>query len=146
MSKDKIMEKPSIGLRHDAVNELLGAAPGWLIRWGISVFCGAIAVLLVGAYFFKYPVVIIAPITVTTEQPAIWVVAQASGRIDSIYVEDHAFVEKDCLLAALITTYSKAIPFAGELTGTAEIAAEEMSLLEHLVNPLKYLWSRTGEK
>lgn len=95
---------PPIELRHDAVNELLGAAPGWLVRWGISVFCGVIAVLLVGAYFFRYPVVIIAPITVTTEQPAIWVVAQASGRIDSICVEDHAPVKKDQILAIINNT------------------------------------------
>jgi HlyD family secretion protein len=104
MSKNEEKDNPSIELRHEAVNELLGSAPGWLTRWGISVFCGLIAVLLVGTYFFSYPVIITAPITVTTEQPAIWIVAQASGRIDSIYVEDHAPVAKDQLLAVINNT------------------------------------------
>ncbi|MDR1226583.1 MAG: HlyD family secretion protein [Prevotellaceae bacterium] len=106
MSKDteKVKGNPPIELRHEAVSELLGAAPGWLTRWGISVFCSVILVLLVGAYFFRYPVVITAPITITTEQPAVWVVAQASGRIDSIYVADHAPVEKYQILAVINNT------------------------------------------
>lgn len=27
-----------IELRHEAIQELLGTPPNWLIRWGISVF------------------------------------------------------------------------------------------------------------
>lgn len=104
MSAGQEKSRPPIELRHTAVNELLGAAPGWLVRWGVSVFCGVIVVLLVGACFFSYPEVITAPITVTTRQPAVWVVAQASGRIDSIYVEDHAPVEKGRLLAVINNT------------------------------------------
>lgn len=46
------------------------------------------------------------------------------------------------LQEVLTTTYSKSIPFTGELTGVAEIATKEMSLLEHLISPLKYLWSK----
>ncbi len=42
----------------------------------------------------------------------------------------------------LTTTYGKEIPFTGELTGTASITTKEMSLLEHLLSPLKYLWSK----
>lgn len=42
----------------------------------------------------------------------------------------------------LKTTYDKTIPFTGELTGFAEIVTKEMSLLEHLLRPLKYLWSK----
>lgn len=41
----------------------------------------------------------------------------------------------------LTSTYHQKLEFKGELTGNAEIATKEMSLLEHLINPLKYLWS-----
>ena len=94
-------EKPRIELRHDSINELLGAAPGWIIRWGTTVFFGVIAVLLVGAYFFRYPVVVKAPVVITTQQPAIWVVAQTNGKIDSIYVDNGSFVNKNQVLAVI---------------------------------------------
>jgi len=96
-----INEKPRIELRHDSVNELLGSTPEWIIRWGTTVFFGVIIVLLVGAYFFRYPVVVKAPVVITTEQPAIWVVAQNSGKIDSIYVENGSFVNKNQVLAVI---------------------------------------------
>ena len=94
-------EKPHIELRHDAINELLGSAPGWLVRWGITVFFAVIVTLLVGAYFFRYPVVVRSPVVITTEQPAIWVVAQSSGKIDSIYVENGSLVNKNQVLAII---------------------------------------------
>ena len=94
-------EKHQIELRHDAVNELLGSTPGWLVRWGISVFFGIVIILLAGAYFFKYPVVVNAPVVITTEQPAIWVVAQTNGKIDSIYVENGSYVNKNQVLAVI---------------------------------------------
>lgn len=43
---------------------------------------------------------------------------------------------------SLKSTYDKMIPFTGELTGTAEIATKEMSLLEHLINPIRYLLNK----
>ena len=94
-------EKPKIEIRHDTINELLGSAPGWLIRWGTTVFFGVIAVLLVGSYFFKYPVVFKAPVVITTQQPAIWVVAQTSGKIDSIYVDNGMYITKNQVLAVI---------------------------------------------
>ena len=94
-------EKPKIELRHDTINELLGAAPGWLIRWGTTVFFGIIALLLVGSYFFRYPVIVKAPVVITTQQPAVWVVAQTNGKIDSIHVDNASFVHKNQLLAVI---------------------------------------------
>ena len=94
-------EKPNINLRHDTLNELLGSTPGWLVNWGITVFFGVIVTLLVGAYFFRYPVIVSSPVVITTEQPAIWVVAQTNGKIDSIYVENGSFVSKNQLLAII---------------------------------------------
>ena len=94
-------EKPHIDLRHDAINELLGSAPGWLVRWGITVFFGVIVTLLTGTYFFRYPVVVRSPVIITTEQPAIWIIAQSSGKINSIYVENGAHVDKNQILAVI---------------------------------------------
>lgn len=93
-----------IELRDEAIQELLGAPPGWLVRWGISIFFGIIITLLVGAYFFRYPQMIEAPIVVTTEQPSVWIVAKSSGKIDSIYVKNQSYVQNDQLLAVIHNT------------------------------------------
>lgn len=42
----------------------------------------------------------------------------------------------------LVTTYKRKIEFTSEMTGVAEISLKEMSLLEHFVSPLKYLWNK----
>ena len=57
----------------------------------------------------------------------------------------YAIVEITFDQKELKSTYNKKIDFKGELTGTAEIETKQMSLLEHLINPLKYLWSNMEE-
>ena len=39
----------------------------------------------------------------------------------------------------LITSYNKAIPFSGELSGTAEITIEDLTLMQRFISPLKYI-------
>lgn len=42
----------------------------------------------------------------------------------------------------LITSYHKRVAFNGELTGIAEITTEDMTLIEHFISPLKYLFNK----
>lgn len=93
-----------IELRDENVQDLLGNPPGWLVRWGISVFFGIIITLLVGAYFFRYPQMIEASVVITTEQPSVWVISQGSGKIDSIYVRNQSYVQKNQILAVIHNT------------------------------------------
>lgn len=90
--------------RHEAVQELLGVPPGWLVRWGITLFFGIVAVLILGSYFFRYPETVKASVTITTERPSVWIVAQSSGNIDSIYVRNHDSVKKGELIAVIHNT------------------------------------------
>lgn len=96
-----IENKSKIELRHEAIQELLGVPPGWLTRWGITVFFCVIVALLIGCYFFQYPDTITASTTITTEQPVTWIVAKGSGNIDSIYVTDNTKVKKNQIIAVL---------------------------------------------
>jgi hypothetical protein len=65
MEKEK---KPKeIELRSEAFQEIVEQSPRWLIRSGISLIFGFVILLLVGSYFFKYPDVIEASITVSVE-------------------------------------------------------------------------------
>lgn len=75
-------KRDKVAIRHEAMQELLGNPPSWLVRWGISVFAGIIAILIIGSSLFRYPQIIEAPIVVTTEQPPTWVIAKSSGKIE----------------------------------------------------------------
>jgi len=88
-----------IELKSPAVQEVLGRPPRWVIRWGISIIFFVIACLVVGSYFFKYPDIISASITVTSENLPAGLMAKSSGRIDTIFVSEKQLVKKGDLIA-----------------------------------------------
>ena len=80
----KIIFPKNIELRSESVQEILGRPPRWIIRWGISIIFIIVAGLVVDSYFFKYPDVLTATITVTTENLPAGVMAKTTGRIDTL--------------------------------------------------------------
>jgi len=96
-------EKP-IELKSPAVQEILGRPPRWIIRWGISIIFMVIAGLVVGSHFFKYPDVIQATITVTTENLPAGITAKTTGRIDTLFVTEKQEVRQGDLLAVIEST------------------------------------------
>jgi hypothetical protein len=49
------MKLDQIEIRSREMQEVMGKVPGWIVRYGISLFFIVIVILLVGSYFFKYP-------------------------------------------------------------------------------------------
>ena len=94
-------EENQIELKSPAVQEILGRPPRWIIRWGISIIFAVIAGLVVGSYFFKYPDIISATITVTTENLPAGVMAKTTGRIDTLLVYEKQKVQQGELLAVM---------------------------------------------
>jgi HlyD family secretion protein len=97
----KITTPESIELRSESVQEILGRPPRWIIRWGISIIFIVVAILVVGSYFFKYPDVLTASITVTTENLPAGITAKTSGRIDTLFVSEKQHVKQGDLLAVI---------------------------------------------
>jgi HlyD family secretion protein len=60
-----------------------------------------VAGLVVGSYFFKYPDIITATITVTTENLPAGLMAKTTGRIDTIFVSEKQLVKKGDLIAVI---------------------------------------------
>ncbi|MDL2239132.1 HlyD family secretion protein [Bacteroidales bacterium OttesenSCG-928-K22] len=89
----------NIELRSEEIKEILGRPPKWIVRWGISLIFIIIAVLFIGSYFFKYPDVLQATITVTTENLPAGITAKSSGRIDTIFTNEKQFVKQNDILA-----------------------------------------------
>jgi len=82
-----------IELRSEEVQEVMGEISPAIVRWGITAITIIVAVLLVGCFFFKYPDVISATLTITTEEPPAHIMARATGKIDEIYVSNNQEVQ-----------------------------------------------------
>ncbi|PKO96532.1 MAG: hypothetical protein CVU11_02775 [Bacteroidetes bacterium HGW-Bacteroidetes-6] len=83
----------NIEIRSEEVNDILSRPPRWIIRWGIGVIFLVVLIILVGSSFFKYPDVITAPITVTSEILPANIISKVSGRLEKLFVKDEDSVE-----------------------------------------------------
>lgn len=90
-----------IELRSEEVQEVMNRVPPWILRCGLGVLLGIILVLLMGSYWFKYPDVIVAEVTVSMQEPPAYVVARSAGRLEKLYVTNGQTVEKETNLGVI---------------------------------------------
>ncbi|NNE30448.1 MAG: hypothetical protein HKN16_12490, partial [Saprospiraceae bacterium] len=86
-------EFEKIELRSDEVQEILGTPPRWIVRWGTTVIFLGIILVGLASYLVKYPDVVEAPITITTEVEPVSIVSQKGGHLDRLLVTDGESVE-----------------------------------------------------
>ena len=98
---EKIDQQSAIEIRSGEMDEILGRKPVRLIRYGISVIFVVILILLTGSYFFKYPDIITAPVTICTENLPINLPARVNGKISGLNVHDRQQVSEGEVLAIL---------------------------------------------
>ena len=67
----------NLNLRSEEVQEILGRPPRSIVRWGITVVLLLVVGLAIGSYFIKYPDVLQASITVSSENLPADVVAKS---------------------------------------------------------------------
>ena len=88
-------------LRSEEFQEVLGAVPSWILRWGIIVLAAFTLILLTGSAIFKYPDVIPAQITLTGTKPPASIVARSSGKLNELFVTDNQEVKTGDYLAVI---------------------------------------------
>jgi HlyD family secretion protein len=91
----------NIEIRSEEVQEIMGTPPKWIIRWGIVIISLVLIVLLAGSYFYKYPDLINARVTIISENPPISIVARSDGKLDKIFVEDKQMVSASTILGII---------------------------------------------
>ena len=94
-------ELKSIELRSDEMQDILTRPPHILVRSGISVICLVLVLLFTGSFFFKYPDILTGNVVITTENPPVWLVAKASGKIKELNCEDHSFIKQGDVLVVI---------------------------------------------
>jgi multidrug resistance efflux pump len=97
-----------IEIRSEEVQEILGTPPRWIIRWGITIMLMVVIVLVSGSYFYKYPDLITARITILSEYPPVQIVARSNGKLDQLFVANNQVVEDNQVLGVIENTASYA--------------------------------------
>lgn len=83
------------------LNEILGAAPGWLLRSGIGIVAFFVFLLIGGSMLFNYPDIIEAPVVVLAEKPLVNLVAVSHGKLERIFCKEGDSIQQGDLIAVL---------------------------------------------
>lgn len=94
-------EKNNIEIRSEEVQEIMGTPPKWIVRWGIVIILSVVIVLLLGSFYYKYPDIIEARVTVVSQNPPIPIVARSDGKLDHIFIADNQEVKVGELLGII---------------------------------------------
>lgn len=98
--KEILQEQQTYSTFHsEEVQEIMGRQPAWILRWGITVLILILTGIIVACYFIKYPQIVAAAVTLTSNNPPSDLVAKYTGTLDTVYVRDGASVKKGQLLA-----------------------------------------------
>ena len=98
---DQRPSSDNLHLRSEEVQEILGRPPRLIVRVGITLILLVVLALFVGSYYIKYPDIVPATITVSTENLPAEVMSKVSGRIDSMFVTEKQHVAAGDILAVL---------------------------------------------
>jgi multidrug resistance efflux pump len=94
-------DNSNIEIRSEEVQEIMGTPPKWIIRWGIVIISAVVIILLTGSYFYKYPDLITARVTIVSENPPISIVARSDGKLDKLFVTDKQQVAENTILGII---------------------------------------------
>ncbi len=103
LTEEEKKQAENIEIRSQEMQELLGQVPARIIRWGITVILLVVIILLTGSWLFKYPQIHPSHIILTTENPPVTLVARIDGKIQNLFVQDNAKVQKGEFVALIET-------------------------------------------
>jgi multidrug resistance efflux pump len=95
-ARDRIAE---IIVHSEAVVQILGVPPHWLVRRGSTAMVGVVGLLVLLAWLIHYPDTVPAGAAITMKAPPALVVAQANGHLETLVVRDGDKVQGGEVLA-----------------------------------------------
>lgn len=86
---------------NEDVQQILGRTPSWMLQWGSTLIAFGFVFIVFVAWYVRYPDIVPAQVTLTTEQPPIPVVARTNGKISTLKVIEKQAVAEGQVLAVL---------------------------------------------
>lgn len=97
-------ERKSEILHSEPVKEIMGSPPGNLVAWGTTVLFIVFILFFLGAWFIRYPDVILAQIEITTVNPPISLTSRIDGRILELLPAEKDTVNKGEIIGVMETS------------------------------------------
>lgn len=88
-------------IHSEEVNDIMGKAPPGILFRGNVVIAGIVALVLIGAWFLRYPDIVSAPFLISSANPPLKLVAQANGKILELDARDGESVEAGKVVAVI---------------------------------------------
>lgn len=116
---------------YQAMTDLIGNPPGWLLRSGITMVALVVGTVLIGTYFIRYPDKLTSTGVLTADSPPIELVSRANGYIETIHVAEGEEVVE-----------GQAILYINNTTDKDQLATLENWIVkyEKINDPRKYLY------
>lgn len=93
-----------IELRSEQVQDILSYVPHWMIRYGNVLFLGLILLFFSLSWLIKYPDVITTEALLTTKIPPEKLIAQSTGKLENILINNNDLIIKNKPLAIIENT------------------------------------------
>ncbi len=81
-------EEENIKLRSEEVQEVLGTPPSWLTQYGTLMALMTFVAIAWAAYWMEYPDSVTGPVTITSSDPPVRLVAQKNNYIDRVLIQN----------------------------------------------------------
>ncbi len=107
-TQDKPINPPSVVYPQTEINDLIGNPPGWLLHSGISMVAIITSILLVGAFYFRYPDKLVGQGILTSSTPPIEIISRTNGYIETILFEEGEEVSKGDIILHINNTTDQA--------------------------------------
>ena len=96
--------KDELNIYSEGVRDVLSEPPKSIFRWGNTILFVFIAVVIFLSWLIKYPEIVTARALLTTEIPPQKEYAKVTGKIDSLFVVNYQYVNKNTPLAIIENT------------------------------------------
>jgi HlyD family secretion protein len=96
-------KKIALNERQDLL-QFISRPPSVFLRFGITAIAIVVILLLVMAYFIKYPDVVTAKVVLTTKNPPIRLLSRTGGRVAEILIKNNQTVSKGDILCVMDNT------------------------------------------
>jgi multidrug resistance efflux pump len=91
-------------LRSDGVNEIMALPPGWLLKWGITVFLLILLSVLAICNFVKYPDLVKGNLVILPDELPKSIVAHSDGKLEELWIEEEQEIKKGDLAGLIEST------------------------------------------
>lgn len=83
------------------IKEAMSEPPKWIFRYGIFLFFLLISVILILFHFIKYPDVLTADITLTTQNPPVSLISKNNGKLIYLLVKNNDIIKENQIIAVI---------------------------------------------